>query len=204
MPPNSTSDEILAAAGEVLAADGFEGFTTAAVAEQAGVSQGLVHHYFETKQQLLRRVFEWGWERAHRDLRTEAEDPRDRLMTLAGYLLTPDEERAERLSVARVDLELRARAVHDETVREVFGESWGDLLDITVQIVEDGIERGRFRPVDTEQFAALFASAVVNAEQLFAIYGGPEASRAVLEGLEDLVDEYLVVDAAGSEPHGSG
>lgn len=204
MAPNSTREGILAAAGEVLADEGFGGFTTAAVADEAGVSQGLVHHYFETKQALLRRVFEWGWERARRDVRSEAEDPRDRLVNLAGYLIAPEDERRERLSVARMDLELRARAIHDERLREVFDGSRAEVLDIVRDIVQDGIERGRFRPVDVDRFAAVFASVVVNAEQLFAIYGHTESSREIVDGLGRLVDEYLVVGAGDSEPDASG
>ena len=48
--------QVLAAAEEVLAADGFDEFTIAAVAERAGVSVGAIYRRFEGKEQLLAAV----------------------------------------------------------------------------------------------------------------------------------------------------
>lgn len=45
--------EIVAAFANVLSRHGFSGATIAAVAEQAGVAPGLVHHYFTDKTELL-------------------------------------------------------------------------------------------------------------------------------------------------------
>lgn len=206
MGAGSTREKILEAAGEILARDGIEGFTTTAVAEEADVSHGLVHHYFETKDGLLRRLFEWGWEKAdrHIDELAPTDDPRDRLVTFSGYLIEPEEQLEERLSVARIDLELRARAVHDDRLQSIFERGRAEMVGIASDIVRDGIDRGRFRPVDVDRFAAAFVSAVVGAEQLFAIHGGSEPSRAILQGLAELVDACLVAPDAPHEPGGSG
>lgn len=48
--------EIVHAFALVLADHGYAGATVAAVAERAGVAPGLVHHYFETKQELLSQL----------------------------------------------------------------------------------------------------------------------------------------------------
>lgn len=45
--------ELVAAFAKVLARSGFSGATVAAVAEEAGVAPGLVHHYFADKSDLL-------------------------------------------------------------------------------------------------------------------------------------------------------
>ena len=45
--------EILSAFARVLAAHGFAGATIAAVADEAEVAPGLVHHYFSSKDELL-------------------------------------------------------------------------------------------------------------------------------------------------------
>lgn len=45
--------QILAAFAQVLAAHGYAGATIAAVAAEAGVAPGLVHHHFESKAELL-------------------------------------------------------------------------------------------------------------------------------------------------------
>lgn len=57
---------ILDAAQAVLAREGFSGTTIANVAREAGVSRGLLHYYFEDKEdllaQMLRRSTEDSWE----------------------------------------------------------------------------------------------------------------------------------------------
>jgi TetR/AcrR family transcriptional repressor of bet genes len=45
--------QILAAFARVLATHGYAGATVAAVAAEAGVAAGLVHHHFESKDELL-------------------------------------------------------------------------------------------------------------------------------------------------------
>jgi TetR/AcrR family transcriptional repressor of bet genes len=45
--------EIIAAFARVLAAHGYAGATIAAVAADAGIAPGLVHHHFESKEELL-------------------------------------------------------------------------------------------------------------------------------------------------------
>lgn len=50
------AEAILAAAARVMAREGYGGATVAAVAEEAGVSRGLLHYYFESKDHLVARV----------------------------------------------------------------------------------------------------------------------------------------------------
>jgi AcrR family transcriptional regulator len=50
------AERILGAAALVLAREGYGGATVAAVAEQAGVSRGLLHYYFDSKEEMVARV----------------------------------------------------------------------------------------------------------------------------------------------------
>ena len=50
-------DEVLAAAATVMARMGFERMRLRDVATEAGVSIGLLQHYFETREQLGREAF---------------------------------------------------------------------------------------------------------------------------------------------------
>lgn len=51
--PTVTRDEILVAARRLFGEHGFAGTTVRAVAAEAGVQQGLLHHFFGTKEQLF-------------------------------------------------------------------------------------------------------------------------------------------------------
>ena len=51
--PTVTREEILAAARRLFGERGFDGTTIRAIAAEAGVNQGLVHHFFGTKDQIF-------------------------------------------------------------------------------------------------------------------------------------------------------
>lgn len=53
-----SAQAILAAAAKVFAHRGYAGTKVADIAAEAGVSSGLIHHYFETKAGVFRRIIE--------------------------------------------------------------------------------------------------------------------------------------------------
>lgn len=56
--PNSARDRILDAAEQVFANDGFSGAGMKAIAQNAGVAQGLLHYHFTNKERLYAAVIE--------------------------------------------------------------------------------------------------------------------------------------------------
>ena len=56
--PEAARDDILDAAERLFAAKGFDGVSTATIANEAGVSQSQIHYHFDTKQKLWDKVFE--------------------------------------------------------------------------------------------------------------------------------------------------
>jgi AcrR family transcriptional regulator len=56
--PSQTRDQILEAARGLFADRGYDRTTIRSVAAAAGVNQGLVHHYFGSKQQLYREALD--------------------------------------------------------------------------------------------------------------------------------------------------
>jgi AcrR family transcriptional regulator len=108
---------VLAAAEDVLAADGFDEFTMTAVAERAGVSVGAIYRRFDGREQLLAAV-------------------KDRLLSRL------EEDLAERLSTADSSLEGVVNAFAT-TIAEAFaagGPAWPDLLRSEGKPLQD---RGR-------------------------------------------------------------
>lgn len=56
-PAVSTKDKLLRAALEIVARDGFEAATTAAIASAAGVAEGTLYRHFPSKDDLLIEVY---------------------------------------------------------------------------------------------------------------------------------------------------
>ena len=62
-PPTDRSTRILEAACRVIVREGAHGLRMARVAEEADVSKALVHYYFATRQELLRKAFAFSEQR---------------------------------------------------------------------------------------------------------------------------------------------
>src|SRR4051794_1755292 len=90
-------EQICRAAATVIARDGFSGTTMRVVADEAGVSTGMLNHYFANRQDLLMHALDFVSERAHgRMVEALAGIPpgRERLTALLDAVL-PDGEDQE-------------------------------------------------------------------------------------------------------------
>jgi len=61
---SETADRILEAACELIAEDGIDEVRIARVAQRAGASTSLVHHYFSTREELLEQALVHSFEQA--------------------------------------------------------------------------------------------------------------------------------------------
>jgi AcrR family transcriptional regulator len=64
--PERTREAILEAAREVLAQDGKEGLSVAAVAVRAGVNRGTAYQHFQTREQLIEATAAWVSDKLYR------------------------------------------------------------------------------------------------------------------------------------------
>jgi len=149
---------ILDAAVQVLAKEGAQRFTTARVAEKAGVSVGSLYQYFPNKAAILFRLQSDEWRQTSELLRGILEDvrrsPLERLRTLVHAFIRSECDEAE-MRVALNDAaplyrdapEAReARAAGDRTVQVFMQEALpeaseatralaGDLITTTLSVV---------------------------------------------------------------------
>ncbi|WP_459193558.1 TetR/AcrR family transcriptional regulator [Halosimplex sp. J119] len=189
----STEDEIRWAAFDVLVSDGFDDFTTHAVADAAGVSQSLVHHYYDTKEDLVFSMFTNGLDHLTEEVRERADsdDPRERLLELARFMLREPEGDDDVVGFSRMLLEIEAQAPYDDRLREAVEYDSDFLEEFVADAVAEGIESGQFREVDPEPFAVTFVAAIRSGQNRRAIFADDARVGPVLDGLEAMVDDYL-------------
>jgi AcrR family transcriptional regulator len=125
-------EQICRAAAAVIAREGFAGSTMRMVADEAGVSTGMLNHYFENRQDLLTQALVFVSERSQMRMRKAVEEMPaglGRLEALLDSLLTDDEEGSENW---RVWINAHGEAVRLAELRHTIETrllGWYDLID---------------------------------------------------------------------------
>lgn len=137
-------EQILSATREVVAEKGFRAMRVSDVAKRSGASTGTVHYYFETKRDLMQAAFEWNFH-ASQARRTHLvdshEDPRDRLRAFLDSYLPID---GVVVKSWYMWIELWTAALHDEDLRELNENVYGEWRRTVAGIIRDGQDRGHF------------------------------------------------------------
>jgi len=183
-PQQARSTELVAAildaAIQVLAKEGAQRFTTARVAEKAGVSVGSLYQYFPNKAAILFRLQSDEWRQTSEMLRGILEDvrrpPGERLRTLVqAFIRSECDEAAVRVALDdaapfyRDAPEAReARASGDRTVQVFMQEALpkasgttralaGDLITTTLSAVGKQFSESPRAPAEIEAYADAMA-----------------------------------------------
>jgi AcrR family transcriptional regulator len=138
-------EQICRAAAAVIAREGFAGSTMRMVADEAGVSTGMLNHYFANRQDLLTQALLYVSERAQARMRKAIEGVpagRERLSALLDSALAEDQEVTE---TWRVWINAYGEAVRLPELRHTIEarlHSWYDLIDEALEGLVDGETAG--------------------------------------------------------------
>jgi TetR/AcrR family fatty acid metabolism transcriptional regulator len=143
---------LLDAAVRVFARSGYHGARVGDIAEEAGVAHGLIYHYFDSKEEVLRAIFRenWGLLLARfRAVEEAQETAAEKLAGIAKILLRTWRNDPDLVTVMVREV-ARSRHLQEEVegVREAFS--------IVERIVEQGQTEGTFRRDLDPRLAAWF------------------------------------------------
>jgi AcrR family transcriptional regulator len=142
--------QIARAFQRLLAADGFAAVSFSRVAAEAGISVGLIQHYFAGKDVLLHFAYEDASRRLGERVRVRVRDGEVARLPIAEVLLDSLVELLpldpERDVEYRVRQGLQAQASHHPGLADVARRAGRDLLGYVSAVVEDGIVRGEVEP----------------------------------------------------------
>lgn len=189
-PEEERRAQILDAAGLVASRERLDGLTVRKVAEQAGLSPGLVHFHFGTKEQLLLALLDAVLEeitgRRPPEDAAGAPSARDALLTYARTELErlPQERDAVELFfdfwvVGTRNAEVRRRMV------EAMAAYRASFVPIARRIVEEEAER--FRGVTADQIARIIVGFVEGTAFQHVLEPGAFDVGATMTALEALV-----------------
>ena len=161
---------------------GLQATTFARVAAAAGISVGLIQHYFTSRDELLGYVYLDALRRcadrvaAHIAEGEAAKRPiRDMLKTALRELLPLDVTRAEEFHVTQ---NLLTQALHDPAVAEIAARAYSDLHQRVAIAVSNGKECGEVEPdVDADSAAARIVATVSGLASRIALAGSSAPTR---------------------------
>src|SRR3954465_3297771 len=136
---------ILAAAADCIVRDGLAQVRMASIARTAGVSAGLLHYHFHTKELLFGEVLRYSHtvsaELNQRAMAGAGEGPAERLSSFLDRCLPSDEQRADEWLLWQ---ELALLCIREPHLAKVGADLYEDLYATVAQIVGEGLAAGVF------------------------------------------------------------
>jgi AcrR family transcriptional regulator len=147
-------ERLLDAAVRLIAREGIDNVRIARIATEAGVSAGLVHYHFASRDALLEEAIEHSYERAG-DVRLAAlgegrADAAQRLQAMIDQCL-PSDPGLRQDWVLWVELWLRG--ARDPALRPVAARLYARLHEWFAEAIADGIADGQLRECDVDRMA---------------------------------------------------
>ena len=182
---HSAPERILDAACDLIAAEGIDEVRIARVAQRAGASTALVHHYFSTREELLEQALIHSFEEAGDERFRQSPDSEETATEalargLAESLPFPGSQ--EREWVLWVELWLRA--VREPALRPVAARLYGRYRDWVAGLIRAGVESGEFRADADAEVLADLAMALLDGTGVRALIQDPamevESARALV------------------------
>jgi AcrR family transcriptional regulator len=154
-------EQLMAAAARVLVRDGSAGMRVRDVAVEAGVSTGIVHYYFGSREEMLVHALRWAIGKpAERfaELRRDG----DHLRVLAALLEVSLPHPGVLFDEYVLWLEFWTVVTHDSSLQPLCEELAAEYREEMVRLVRDGTASGAFRPVADPHIVAERISAMVD------------------------------------------
>ncbi len=152
-------DQILEAAMTVFARSGFYQTRIDDIVREVGLSKGTIYWYFKSKDEIIvaimERIFHRELDSIYAILEGEG-SARERLLMLTRYAVD-DLYKFKATGLLPLFQEFYALAIRDSTIQEHIQEYMHISFTFLVPLIEQGIARGEFRPVDPEAASFTFA-----------------------------------------------
>jgi len=184
-------EEIIEAFFDVVAQKGFLRATMREIAEAAGCSQGMLHHYFENKEAMVLGFMEHltdSYTAEIHDEIAERELAADRMRFLFSWFL--DLDRFD-LRFSRAWMEFWVLSKTNPAISEAMTRCYKTVKTIIADIIRDGITAREFRKVDPDLMANLILGSLEGGTVLWVVDKEALPVEATSKQRADLFLQYL-------------
>jgi AcrR family transcriptional regulator len=161
--------QITRAAYEIIAEKGYNNFTMMDIAKRAGVSSGLIHHYFKDKENMLVTLLREMQQNIRQSLEQSiglAADPREKLEIFMDQAFGLVENEKEYIYVT---FDFLTQIKFNERMQRILSKLYRGYRETIVMILREGKARGIFNEVDEHYVATMFVSLLLGLEQQYII-----------------------------------
>lgn len=184
--------QIVQGLAEVMAERGYAKATVQAIARAAGLSPGLVHYHFRSKQEVLIALIEGLAEVVRRRLRSAAADPEHRLhAAIEAFVGTQSGVEAQAVACWVV---IGTEAVRQPEVRELYESMMRQVISEFEAIFRDAMQKQGGSAVDAPAAALATVAAI---EGFFRLGAGAPAcvpSGAAARAVRAIADGFVAAD----------
>ncbi|HVB72752.1 MAG TPA: TetR/AcrR family transcriptional regulator [Ktedonobacteraceae bacterium] len=185
-------NQILDAAMAVFARSGFHEARMDDIVQESGLSKGTLYWYFKSKEEIItaisQRLFATDIEQVEGLLRAEG-TVSERLQQLIHDRIQGLQDMSGMVAIL---FEFYAVALHQDGVRQFIKAYFQNFHELLVALIEQGIERKEFRPVDALAaataldaiFEGLIVRWLIDPEAVQWASLGQAAIRLLLDGLK--------------------
>lgn len=154
-------NQILRAAFQAVSTQGYNSVTLQSIADHAGVSKGVVHYYFDNKEDTLSQLLEWLTNKIYKhelEAVNSESAPLDKLKAYVNSIFVSPEENEK---FYKVYLDFLSQASRNETYRKINHSFYQQCWGITSNIIIFGQETGVFdQSIDVEKASKTMRSIV--------------------------------------------
>ena len=184
---NLRRSQLTGAAYKVVAQKGYNDFTIKDIAEEAGLSTGLVHYYFKNKEDLLFKLLKEMNANLRDNLKkalTELTEPKDKLMAFCDEAFElVDKEKA----YFYVLIDFWAQMNHDNRIRQANVKLFQSYRDEISSIIEEGIAKGVFTAMDVKFTSVVIISLIQGTIIQYVIDNGAFDYRELKEKIKQQI-----------------
>ena len=154
--PDDTYEALMRATYRALCKHGYSRLRVRDIDEEFEKSRQLINHYYDGKDDLIEAVLKYLLQKYEGEIAVGDDvNPEEQLRSyIQQFFYGPDIEGFDHWSFVTALIELRSQAQHHPRHQELLWENYQYLRDILVAIIESGVEKGAFRDVDEDVFAA--------------------------------------------------
>lgn len=186
-----TRNDIMKATSKAIRRHGYAELTMDKIAEKYDKCKSNLHYHYGTKENLMVDFIDYLLEGFKEKVVPDTDDPLEKLNGLIDRMLfgISDGEIPERFHA--VLLEIRSQVPYNERYREKITKNDEFIHEKVTEIIEEGIEKSRFKEVDSEKTATIILS-TVDGGRARQISTERDVAEKARDSLEYLIESTLL------------